>query len=322
MGNQSESAIRRVTSVLGTLVRGGVTYLSDLLGRIVNGIAAVAPLVLTVAGCESQPVAAAVKPAAEVAAVEKTTPVVDASEPRPLGAFNITFYYMVGEEEIAAKVAARAAKQAREAKAIAAANDNHDPDGGEKTDVVGELAAIVVPEKVKVYQGGGSCTPIAEVTREFAAQLALQGTGKLKDGRVLNVSGHCNCERSPCFKEVANQWGTSGNGRALHPFRTVAVDPRVVKLGSLLYVPILEGRTMPGRPPWGGFVHDGCVVADDTGGGIKGKQLDFFVGRKGWYLGMSNRPGRHSWARQVPVFDGSKLCERKGRRVSRKAGAI
>ena len=79
---------------------------------------------------------------------------------------------------------------------------------------------------------------------------------------------------------------------------------------------------MPGRAPWGGFVHDGCVIADDTGGAIRNRHLDLFVGRRAWFLGMSRSPGRNSWAYQVPVFDGSKICERKGRKISRKAGAI
>ena len=118
------------------------------------------------------------------------------------------------------------------------------------------------------------------------------------------------------------QWGTTGTGRPLQPFRTVAVDPKLIKLGSLLHIPLLEGRTMPGRAPWGGFVHDGCVIADDTGGAIRARKIDLFVGRRGWFLGMSGKPGRHSWAHQVPVFDGSKICERKGRKISRKAGAI
>jgi hypothetical protein len=96
----------------------------------------------------------------------------------------------------------------------------------------------------------------------------------------------------------------------------------VVKLGSLLYVPLLEGRTMPGRAPWGGFVHDGCVVADDTGGHIDGHRLDLFVGRKAYFLGLSGSGSSHAWARHVPVYDGSQICERKGRKISRKSGAI
>ena len=79
---------------------------------------------------------------------------------------------------------------------------------------------------------------------------------------------------------------------------------------------------MPGRAPWGGYVHDGCVVADDTGGGIDGHQLDLFVGRHAYFLGLSGQEGSHSWARHADVFDGSEICTRKGREVVRRAGAI
>ena len=69
-------------------------------------------------------------------------------------------------------------------------------------------------------------------------------------------------------------------------------------------------------------MHDGCVVADDTGGHIGGNRLDLFVGRRAYFLGISGSGGSHAWARHVPVFDGSSICERKGRRVARKTGAI
>ena len=44
--------------------------------------------------------------------------------------------------------------------------------------------------------------------------------------------------------------------------------------------------------------------------------------RKGYYLGVSGKGGSHAWAKHVPVYDGTKICERKGRKVSRKSGAI
>lgn len=309
-----------VVESIGSAVRDGVSYLTDLLRRLAAGIQRFAPVVLTAAGCSSDAVDAAVSPPAPpVEPAPAVVAVPDAAvddEPRPIGKFSITFYYMIGEEEVAARAAARAAKLAREAEAAKGADD-----GSASDDPVGELAAITMPETVSLYEGG-SCETIAEVTKEFAAQLALQGTGQLKDGRVINIWGRCSCERSPCFKVTSSKWGTAGNGRPLQPFRTVAVDPRVIKLGTLLHVPLLEGRTMPGRAPWGGFVHDGCVIADDTGGGITGKQLDLFVGRKGHYLGISGSAGSHAWARHVPVYDGSKICERKGRKIARKTGAI
>jgi 3D (Asp-Asp-Asp) domain-containing protein len=298
--------------------RGLLGLLSDLLGRIVRGIKGMAPIVFAM-GCQStatEPTPRpAPEPAANVSVAEEPVviPVPDAG-PRPLGAFNITFYYVVGEDEMLA----------RSNRKKAPANDNQAAGSADSAGAGSgtELAAATQPEMVTLYGHTAACEPIAETTREFAYELTIQGTGKLRDGRVVNVWGPCNCPRSPCWRVTEQQWGTAGTGRALHPFRTVAVDPKLVKLGSLLHIPLLEGRMMPGRPPWGGYVHDGCVVADDTGGAIRGRQIDLFVGRRGWFLGMSGRPGSHSWARQVPVFDGSKICERKGRRVSRKAGAI
>lgn len=289
------------------MVTAGAGYFVDLISRVVSGLqaAVIAPLALSF-GCTTQPSDAADKvapakpePAAEVV---KQRPVVDEG-PKQLGFFAITFYYVIGEDEVTAK-----AKPAP-------ANDNQEAET--------ELASVTAPEMVTIY-AKNECEPIAEVTRDFAHQLQVQGTGKLKDGRVLNVWGQCKCERSPCFKVTQQQWGTAGSGRPLTPFRTVAVDPKLIKLGSLLYIPLLEGRTMPGRGPWGGFVHDGCVVADDTGGGIKDEQLDLFVGKKAWFFGMaaSGSRGSHAWARHVPVYDGSKICQRKGRHVARKSGGV
>lgn len=292
---------RKVTHAVRDLAGATVRGLAELVSKIVKGIAGLVPLVAL--GCNGPKVDNGEQATAAVA-IERPRRIEPAEEPKPLGRFDITFYYVVGEDEVA-KLAAKKA-----------ANENHTPDAGVEADL-----AAIRPELVTLYEPR-ACKPIAEVSREFASQLQLQGTGKLRDGRVLNIWGACPCERKPCFKVTENQWGTAGTGKPLEPFRTVAVDRTVVKLGSLLYVPLLEGRTMPGRPPWGGFVHDGCLVADDTGGGINGKQLDLFVGRRGYYLGLSGIPGGHSWARHVPVYDGSKICERKGRKVARKTGSI
>ena len=297
----SGKVLAAITSVIPSRTR----FLADLLDRIVNGIRCLAPLVLGL-GCQSTNDVAAVAPP-----VHETVPegyqemAPEETGPHQLGQFTITFYYVIGEDEVTARP-------------MVAANDNR---GNPDTDDESELTAIT-PDLVTLYDGGGACEPIAEVSKEFATQLALQGTGKLHDGRVLNIWGACNCRHSPCFKVTHAQWGTAGSGKPLQPFRTVAVDPKVVKLGSLLYVPLLEGRTMPGREPWGGYVHDGCVVADDTGGHISGNRIDLFVGRKAYFLGISGSGGSHAWARHVPVFDGTGICERKGRQIARKAASI
>jgi 3D (Asp-Asp-Asp) domain-containing protein len=276
-----------------------LSYLARLVARIVRGIKELAPAAL-VLGCQGPKVEKQIEKAP--AAVVAPAPAPEDDEPKPLGTFDITFYYVVGEDDVKPKLPA-----------VAVANDNAPGDTS--------LAAIAPSERVTLYEPK-ACKPIADVTPEFESQLILQGTGKLRDGRVVNIWGACGCPNKPCFKVTPNQWGTGGSGKPLEPFRTVAVDRKVVKLGTLLYIPVLEGQTMPGRPPYGGYVHDGCVVANDTGGGIDGHQLDLFVGRKSYYAAMSWRGGSHRWARKVPVFDGSKICQHKGRHVSRKSGAI
>ena len=292
-------ALGAVAAVVRPMLRSAVGLLAVLVDRLVHGLRCLAPVALGL-GCQANNEIPDVAPAVIEPVPASTVPRAEDTGPRPLGPFTITFYYVIGEDEVGpARVA----------------NENRN-----SGDAQTELAAVT-PDLVTLY-GGVRCEPIAEVSKEFASQLAVQGTGKLHDGRVLNIWGPCNCKRSPCFKVTQAQWGMAGTGKPLQPFRTVAVDPRVVKLGSWLYVPLLEGRTMPGRSPWGGYVHDGCVMADDTGGHIVGNRLDLFVGRKGYFLGISGSGGSHAWARHVPVFDGTGICDRKDRRVGRRAASI
>lgn len=231
------------------------------------------------------------------------------SEPKELGNFFLTFYFVITEDEVGRS-------KARDKLALAGARPNVDGNGNNI-----ELAAMTTERQVHLYEPHG-CKEISQVSSEFAFQLTVQGSGKLRDGRLLSVSGPCGCGHSPCFNVTKNPWGTSGLSHPLQPFRTVAVDPKVVRLGSLLYIPALEGRTMPGRAPWGGYIHDGCVLADDTGGHIDGKRLDLFVGRKAYFQGLAKPGSSHAWAKHIAVYDGSSICERKGRRVGRKVGAI
>jgi 3D (Asp-Asp-Asp) domain-containing protein len=258
-------------------------------------------------------IAAACSRADAPAPVEAVTPVpvevsvaptpvdagVDAPE-RNYGDYQLTMYFVTHEEEVSPK--------------IAPANDNA---------AIGDAELVAtLPDLVPLYDR--QCETLANVSRAFASQLALQGTGRLRDGRVLNVAGRCDCPRKPCFHVLPEQhkWGMGGSGMPLEPFRTVAVDPRRIKLGSLLYLPELDGMRMPGPPGVGGFIHDGCVVAGDTGGGIKGKQLDLFVGRRAYYRGLARR-GSHAWASTTEVRDGTARCQRIGGKVTRSvAGSI
>lgn len=115
----------------------------------------------------------------------------------------------------------------------------------------------------------------ARVPELFASRLRLEGSGMMEDGRLVNYSGACPFGYGTCFEQIDRRefpFGRGAGTRPLIPFKSVAVDPRVVPIGEPLYIPEFDGLVLPD-----GSIHDGCVRADDTGGGIKRRKLDFFV---------------------------------------------
>ncbi len=95
------------------------------------------------------------------------------------------------------------------------------------------------------------------------------------DGRLHNYAGACRYGYGTCFQQVDTKEFPFGRGaglRALIPFKSVAVDPTLIQLGEPLYLPELDGVLLPD-----GSIHDGCVRADDVGGAIKKRHMDFFA---------------------------------------------
>ena len=113
---------------------------------------------------------------------------------------------------------------------------------------------------------------IARVTPTFKERLDIEGSARLRDGRVVNFDEKTDDHWT---YEVAEDtpFGLDARGRSLVPYRTLAVDPSVVPLGTVVYVPALEGVRLPG-----GETHDGLCIAQDTGQGIEGRRVDIFVG--------------------------------------------
>lgn len=151
-----------------------------------------------------------------------------------------------------------------------------------------------------------SCGTIAMVRKDFADALAVEGTGRLSDGRVVNVSGSCGCPSTTCYVLVDAQhpWGYGAQSNALVPFRSIAVDRNVIALGSHVYVAEFDGVTMPGDASYGQFVHDGCVNADDVGGGINGQHIDFFAALEAHYRTLDGQLGLND----VTVYAGGQRC--------------
>ena len=160
--------------------------------------------------------------------------------------------------------------------------------------------------------GPGCRHVIARTGRDFHDGLSLQGTGFLADGRLLNFEQRCSCALAghggtrSCYRELDRSqfpWGRGAYWKGqflwLQPFRSVAVDPAIVAIGSVLYVPELAGYPLPD-----GTLSNGCVRAEDTGIAIQGRHLDWFVGQPPDGSWLRKRPP----PRQVTVFADSRRC--------------
>jgi 3D (Asp-Asp-Asp) domain-containing protein len=147
--------------------------------------------------------------------------------------------------------------------------------------------------------GGGS---LGMVSHAFKKSLAMQGTGKLCDGRLVGVQTVAPL----CFVVVDAKypWGLTASGHAATPFRSLGVRPKVMPYGSWYYVRELDGVTLPF--PQEGKKHDGCLRADDTGNGIGDNHVDLFVGPKSAMtplVGIVDRP--------VTISPGAGICTGK-----------
>jgi len=76
--------------------------------------------------------------------------------------------------------------------------------------------------------------------KDFVKQAKLEGTAKLRDGRVLNVSGKG-------FKVVDAPHGLGTGGHHLIPFRSIAVDRSEIPIGSRLFVREAVGMALDDR---------------------------------------------------------------------------
>lgn len=135
----------------------------------------------------------------------------------------------------------------------------------------------VVDETSPKYRGEPSAVlrdprgrVIARTHPKFKLDLVRQGSGWLKDGRTViyikKVAGESR------FRVSKSKYGLGTTGCRLIPYRTIAVDPRFVALGTKLYIPQLKGALLPD-----GTTHDGMFIAADRGH-FRGAHVDLFVG--------------------------------------------
>jgi 3D (Asp-Asp-Asp) domain-containing protein len=128
-----------------------------------------------------------------------------------------------------------------------------------------------------------ACAPIADVTRTFHDKVCLQGSGKLATGETISFAKRdCACAlecpksgQKICFEKLDPKKFPSGRGalgQPVTPLKTIAVDDKVIPMGSSVYIPEYDGM------PKGSGKHDGCFVAEDRGSKVVGNHVDIFTG--------------------------------------------
>src|SRR6185295_18196481 len=110
-----------------------------------------------------------------------------------------------------------------------------------------------------------------ETSRAFVAAAAIQGSARLKDGRILMIDAKVDGQAR--WKVSPHRYAVGALGCRLLPFKSAAVDKRLIPLGSKLIIPETRGMKLPD-----GTRHDGVWYAVDTGSDIKQRRIDLFVG--------------------------------------------
>lgn len=127
----------------------------------------------------------------------------------------------------------------------------------------------------KVYDVDGKI--LAKISTGFMRHLKLEGTGRLENGKVLNFhqwhitsDGKKEVRYRFCGKSAPYGYGV--DDYKLRAFKSVAVDPSVIPLGSIVYIPAARGSKLPD-----GKIHDGYFEAIDIGTAIINKRIDVFT---------------------------------------------
>lgn len=108
--------------------------------------------------------------------------------------------------------------------------------------------------------------PLPQVTEKGTNNVlsTSRGDTRFKEAMVLEATAYDLSYASTRKRPGDKYWGITASGTRARP-GTVAVDPRVIPLGTKLYVESLDGTK-----------DYGFAIAEDVGGAIKGMRIDLF----------------------------------------------
>jgi len=136
-------------------------------------------------------------------------------------------------------------------------------------------------------------------------EAAIEGTLSVQDSNnnvvTLNYGGLSTNPYVDCSKCIKNnalnidklnrtiwirakgKYGDGVKGYKLVPFKSIAVDPSVIPIGSVIYIPSLAGKIIPVSDS-DTMIHDGYLYSVDIGGAIKGHHIDIFTGHISYHV--------------------------------------
>ena len=163
-----------------------------------------------------------------------------------------------------------------------------------------------------------SCEPITMVPRGFYEAVCVQGSGSLKAGGTVSFARRdCACaEVCPrtgqriCFDALDRAtfpWGRGAAGTPITPLRTIAADTAVLPMGTVVYIPDLDGAPRDET----GDTLDGCFVVEDRGMKVKGEHVDIFTGEPAQTAMLNERVPSN---RGVTVVVDAPRCARTAQR--------
>jgi 3D (Asp-Asp-Asp) domain-containing protein len=153
--------------------------------------------------------------------------------------------------------------------------------------------------KIPIVLNSDSLSGLFADTCDFC-KAALEGTAFVTttDGKTVvinyastNDSNYVDCRTCKHYsnsKLNVERWGrtkwiiTDGYGNGVQqfkliPYRTIAVDPKKIPYGSVIYIPSMNGLIFEQRDG-SKLIHDGYFFAGDTGSAIHDDHIDIFTG--------------------------------------------
>lgn len=127
------------------------------------------------------------------------------------------------------------------------------------------------------------------LAQEDFCTAAVEGTVRV-NGHVYNYAALGESAQADCtqhwahmphapyvrFQRSSSLFG-EGDDYYLVPYRSIAVDPKRIPIGTVLYIPAARGTEIS-LPDGSKAIHDGYFFAADDGHGIEETHIDVFLG--------------------------------------------